>query len=469
MKLSILIPVYNEAFTVQDVMAKVQAVRLPDGIEKEIIAVDDCSKDDTLNSLKQLAEQYGNLQVFHHELNQGKGAAIRTAIEKSTGDIVVIQDADLEYDPEDYNTLLKPILKGVADVVYGSRFLPSTYRRVLYFWHSMGNRFLTMLSNMFTDLNLTDMETCYKMVRGDILRSIPIRSDRFGMEPELTAKLAKRGCRIYEVPISYHGRTYAEGKKITWWDGVKALFVIIYYRLVDDLYTDQYGHGILHSLSRTHRFNSWMAETIRPWVGDEVLEIGAGMGNLTRQFLPRKSYVASDLDPLHLHYLENLYEGNSRVNVARIDIEKAEEIEPHARKFDTVICLNVIEHVEDDVSAMKNILTALKPGGRACILTPNNPDLFGTLDEVLEHRRRYTEKDLRDKLESAGFEVEKVFTLNSAAVPAWWLNGKIMKRKYLGKLQLKIFDYLVWLLRVIDPILPWKGLSVVAIAKKPEA
>jgi len=213
-KLSIVIPVYNEKATVESLLAQVVAAPLPEGVERELVVVDDGSEDGTLPLLRRLAEQ-GTLpfRLIEHERNRGKGAALRTGFAVTTGDIVLIQDADLEYDPCEYPGLLQPILDDKADVVYGSRFLGGP-RRVLFFWHYLGNKLLTLVSNMFTDLNLSDMETCYKVFRGDLVRGLDLRSDRFGIEPELTAKVAKAQARIYEVPISYHGRTYAEGKKI---------------------------------------------------------------------------------------------------------------------------------------------------------------------------------------------------------------------------------------------------------------
>jgi len=229
MKLSIVIPVYNERQTVELLLKRVEAVPY----DKEIILVDDASTDGTREILERLARDHGDqVRLFLHTRNRGKGAAIRTAIEQVTGDIAIIQDADLEYDPKDYPALLEPILEGHADVVFGNRFHGGPHR-VLYFWHYVGNRFLTNLCNMATNLNLSDMEVGYKVFRTDVLQRLRLKSDRFGIEPELTVKVAKLGCRIYEVPIAYHGRTYAEGKKITWRDGIAALYCILRYRLFD--------------------------------------------------------------------------------------------------------------------------------------------------------------------------------------------------------------------------------------------
>jgi glycosyltransferase involved in cell wall biosynthesis len=227
-RLTVVIPVYNEKDTIGKIVEAVEAVPLP-GIEKEIVLVDDCSTDGTRGILKEGFE--GRCRVIYHDRNRGKGAALRTGFASATGDVVLIQDADLEYDPNEYPKLLRPILEGKADVVYGSRFVGSGEKRVLYYWHSVGNRFLTTLSNMFTNLNLTDMETCYKVFRREILAKVRIEENRFGFEPEITAKVAKLGCRIYEVGITYSGRTYAEGKKINWKDGVRAIFCILKYNL----------------------------------------------------------------------------------------------------------------------------------------------------------------------------------------------------------------------------------------------
>lgn len=466
-KLSILIPVFNEAELLPSVIARLLAAPFIQEIPTEIVAVNDGSTDRSGEILNALANSHpATLRVIHHPRNCGKGAAVRTAIAHATGEIGVIQDADLEYNPKDLPQLLRPLVEGHADVVYGSRFASSAERRVMYFWHSLANHVLTTACNAVANLNLTDMGTGYKAFRLSLIRSIPLRQDGFGFEPELTVKLAQRGAALYEVPISYRGRTYDEGKKIRKIDALVILWAIANYGLRRDVYLDS-GARILDALAQTPRFNRWMAATIRPWIGERVLEIGSGIGNLSQYLLPgRRRYVASDIDEEHLSRLRVRFQNRPHVEPALCDLARADDFVPLAGQADTVICLNVLEHIADDAAGLRNIAAALEPGGRAIILVPQDQRIYGTLDKVLGHYRRYSQPDLRARLEAAGFQVERVLEFNRATRPGWWWNGRVLRRQHFGRMQLWIFDRLVWLWRRLDALLPWPAVSIIAIGRK---
>jgi glycosyltransferase involved in cell wall biosynthesis len=467
-QLSVVMPVYNERYLVRVAIERVLRVESPLISRLELIVVDDGSTDGTREVLRELArEREGAFRYLEHDRNLGKGAAVRTGIDQATGTVTVIQDADLEYDPQDLPRLLVPFIEHGADAVYGSRFLTSDYRRVLYFRHSLGNAFLTFLASLITDLNLSDMETCYKAVRTDLLKSIPIRSPDFRLEPELTIKLAKRGARLFEVPISYAGRTYTEGKKIGFRDGFLAVVAMLHWWLIDDLYRpDEYGSNILVDLASTPNFNRWMADTLRPFVGARVLEVGAGIGNLSRQFLPRERYTATDVNPHYLHYLDNQAEGRPYMDVQRFDLSNPAEARHLGGGYDTVLCVNVLEHVADENQALTNLRTVLAPDGRAVVLVPQNQKLYGTLDEALEHVKRYSRRELKEALEKNGFEVERILDFNRVTTPAWWVNGILLRRRHFSRLQLKIVNQLTWLFRLLERVLPWHGASLIAVARR---
>jgi glycosyltransferase involved in cell wall biosynthesis len=467
--LSVIVPVYNERYLVGAMLSQLKDLSIEGVSNLEILTVDDGSTDGSDRVLEQFAtSDPERFKFIKHLTNRGKGAAVRSGIEAATGDLIVFQDADLEYDPRDYARLVRPFLEDGADVVYGSRFGSAERRRVLLFRHQLGNRLITFISNLFTDLNLSDVETCYKMLRAPLLKSIPLRSNDFAMEIEITAKVAKRQCNIFEVPISYRGRTYREGKKIGWRDGVKALYTAFKYWLIDDLYRDDaYGGQILHSLDRVRRFNGWMADAIRPWLGARVLEIGAGIGNITGWMIPRDLYVASDINSNYLHYLQNFAAGKPYLEVERVDLEEPESFTLLRQRFDTVICLNVLEHVRDPLAALQNIFSALEPGGRVLLYVPSGPKRFSSLDEALGHRCRYDRETLESELSTTGFEIEHVSSFNRFSVPGWWWNGRVLKKRSFSRLQLKLLNALVPILRRLDRLLPWKGLGLIAIARRP--
>jgi glycosyltransferase involved in cell wall biosynthesis len=475
LSLSILVPVYNEQYLVESSLGRLEVLAESHSLDRvRVIVVNDASTDQTGEALRRVREELERPNatrlewVFQeHKKNQGKGAAIRTALEHADTDLVVIHDADLEYHPQDLLKMIPLFATEDADAVYGSRFLASDYRRVLFFRHSLGNKLLTILTNIVTDLNLTDMETCYKMVRTDLLKSIPLDSDRFGIEPEITIKLAKREARIFEVPIRYSGRTYGEGKKITWKDGVKALGALLKYGISDRIYkADEHGSEILARLNRAPRFTKWMADTIRPYLGERILEIGAGIGNLTANLVPRSVYWASDINPHYLERLKKLKQTRPYLQVQYTDAT-AEETYPE-QQFDTVLCLNVVEHLEDDVSALRNIRASLEKNGLAIVLVPNGPGLYGSLDRVLGHYRRYNRQQLIQACQQAGFRVEKILKFNRIGAPGWWWNGRILKKDTFGFWQIKTLNTILPVIRPIDRFLPFPHLSWIVILRVDE-
>ncbi len=467
MLLSILIPVYNERTVVEQSLSLVLSSPLPENIDRELVIVDDCSTDGTSDILKRLAEKEPRIRLFRQPVNQGKGAAVRTAIEKASGDFCLIQDADLEYDPGEYSKLLRPLLDGHADAVFGSRYLSGEQTRVLPFWHSMINKGLTLISNMFSNLNVTDMETCYKVFRADLLKSIPIRSNRFGFEPEITMKVSKRKLRVYEVPISYHGRTYEEGKKIGWKDGLKALGVILYFWLIDDLYVPSYGRGLLNNLTGTPQYVSWITKVIRPALGDTVLEAGAGLGNLTGRLMGKKlRYVAGEHDPLYLHALRNRFLRTPSVTVSDLDPETGAGFEKWEAQFDSALCANLLENVDQPQAVLGALARSLKQGGSLVVLVPQGPGLYGSVDQELGHRRRFSAEMLQGMLEKEGLRVETERHINKLGTVGWWFASKMLRKRKISRPALKLWDKTVWLQKAIDRVLPWRGLTLVMVARK---
>jgi len=464
-KFSILIAAYNEELTLRRCLERVLAVSLPGELHREVILVDDGSTDNTWRIAKELSERHPELKVFRHEENQGKGAAIRRAIFEMTGDVAVFQDADLEYDPADYSRLLRPILDGRADVVFGSRFLGEE-RKVLYFWHSAGNRLLTLLANMLNNLNLSDMETCYKAFVADRLRAIPLVSNRFGIEPEITAKVARNRLRVYEVPVSYNGRTYEEGKKIGWRDGLAAFWYILKFRFSSN-YADA-GKVALDALEQAPRFNRWMYDSIRPFLGTQVAELGSGRGNLSKLLKTGRSLLATDNRPEYLEELQTRWSEDQTVQVASLDLCQSSDYE-RLRGFtpDTVVCLNVLEHIEDDRAVLANLCKVLPDNSRLVFLVPFNPKLTSEFDRQIGHFRRYDEGELEAKMIESGFLVEGQFFFNKIGVLAWWIGNKLSGQRTITSWQLKLYNLLTPLFRCLDRLLPWTGLSTIVVARKP--
>lgn len=461
---SVLIPLYNEEKFIGEVLDRV----CTGGIASEAIVVDDGSSDRSAWVVEQYIHEHPDcpIQLLRHTENRGKAAAIRTALAEAKSAFSIVQDADLEYDPADYGDILDPLFAGEADLVIGSRFLISGENRARYVRQAVANRFLTGLTNAAASLKLTDMASGLKAFRTALAQTIPLQSERFGFDAELPVKFARRHARIVEVPASYRGRSYAEGKKIRPRDAFALMRTILHAAFSSDLHVNP-ASAMLCAMENANRFNRWMADAILPYVGGDVLEIGAGIGNLTRLLcIGRRRYVVTDLDREYVNQVATLMRRQPNVSTAICDVSNARDFAPFRGRMDTVICLNVLEHVKDDLTSLRNIHSCLKPGGRAILLVPQGPFAFGSFDRILGHFRRYTREEFEQKILATGFSLERIFSFNRATYPGWLLNAKMLGRQKLSRAQLTLFDFAVPLVRRLDPYLPWPATSLIAVCSR---
>ena len=455
--LSVVMPCFNEAATVEAALRTV----LASPWTAEVIVVDDGSDDGSADLVAGVTDP--RVRLLRQPHNQGKGAALRRGFIEATAQYVIVQDADLEYDPAEYGRVLAPLLDGAADVVFGSRFHSSAPHRVLYYWHSVGNRLLTTLSNMTTNLNLTDMETCYKAFRREVIQSVDIEEDRFGFEPEITAKVAAAGWRVYEVGITYHGRTYAEGKKINWRDGVHALWCIGRYGYPRARRRRGRGGGgarppaafseadaelaaTLDNLDDATHYASWIVDLVRPYVRGDVCEVGSGHGTLTTLLAPLGQVdrvVACEPSDRAVEVLDDRVAGDSRVEVVHGDFDIAAK----DRSFDSVVVVNVLEHIEDDAAAMAAFAASLREGGHVVVFAPAFEALYSEFDGRIGHYRRYRKSTLTALMMRAGLEVVEARYVNTVGAAAWWLFARKLGRVPTTSPLVRVYD------RVVVPLL----------------
>lgn len=446
--LSVVMPCYNEANTIAVVIDRV----LASPFVGELIVVDDGSSDESLKRVSEIRDS--RIRLFSQPHNMGKGAALRRGLLAASLKYVLIQDADLEYDPREYGALLDPLLDGRADVVFGSRFHTQRPHRVLYYWHSVGNRFLTFLSNMATNLNLTDMETCYKVFKREVIHQVVIEEDRFGFEPEITAKVAKGGWVIYEVGISYSGRTYEEGKKIGWRDGVRALYCIARYGLdpSDDARrnkrtlaplsaaeVDQKLSSVLHNVEGAKNYAAWIYDLIKPYARGRTLEVGAGHGAISQHLVGIGPLTLSDPSDECIERLRERFATKPDVTIVQADVATI----TRTNTFDTVVMINTLEHIEQDVQTLSDITAALSPDGYLLLLVPASESLYSKFDASVGHHRRYGRGELITRAYQAGLEVVDIRYVNSVGALTWWASAKQLGLDPTSGYGMKFYDAVV--------------------------
>ena len=452
--ISIIIPAYNERATIPIILKRIKNVPL----DKEIIVVDDGSCDGTKEYLESLADPI--IKVVFHPKNLGKGAAVRTGFQYANGEVIIIQDADLEYHPDEYPELIKPIVDGRADVVYGSRFIGT--HRVFLFNHYIGNKIINFFANMLYNTMLSDMMTGYKVFRQGAVKNLKLKANGFGIEAEITAEIFKQGLRVYEVPISYSGRSYEEGKKINWYH----FFVVFYWLLRQKFIITNIPLDTLLKMGTLKNYNRWIYEQLKYYLGRRILEIGAGVGSITRYLLCADQLTIVDISDENISYLKRYFQEYPHVRILKQDITNSMQEELKINDFDTIVCLNVLEHIENDRGALINIHALMKEDARLIITVPALPFLMGSLDFAHGHYRRYTKSGLLDLLKSTGFSVEKINYFDFLGTLGWFLNAKILRRKSFSQLQLWFFERFSWLFKLESNLrLPF-GKSLVVICKK---
>lgn len=463
--LAVLIPVFNEVQSIKRLINRVLAS--PNEVELRVVIVDDCSSDGSGAVLDALALEDSRITVLHHRTNQGKGAAIRTAIDAATGDFAIIQDADFEYDPNDYARIIAPLLTGAADAVFGSRYLSGMERQVRGYWHSLGNGFLTTCFNIIHDAHLSDMETCYKAMPLKILKSLRLTTNRFGIEPELAARLIAVRARIVEVPISYYPRGYGDGKKIGWKDGLEAIYLIVKFKYFDSIPCLDAAMLRHLAMAKAPLYQKAIAREITPYLGARVLEVGAGIGNLAKHMPGGKVLIlAEPVKEFRLQLASNMdYRDNVIISEEDVFSEQGAAWAKSLRP-DTVINVNQLELMDDDKVALDSLASSVAPGGRVVLLLSSQQSLYGSLDNALGRRRRYSRESVNGLLKAVGLKVVDEQWFGKLVLIGWFFESKICRRQFFATKSVSWVDLLSPCMKRIDRCLPWDGLSLLVVAQK---
>lgn len=442
--LSIIIPVYNEEKTVKKLVDKVDRIN----IDKQIIIVDDGSRDGSREIIRNLETKSPLIKKYHHQ-NKGKGSAIQTGLRAATGKYTVIQDADLEYYPTDLEKLIEPLKRGESNVVYGSRFKYAEKGIYSSFWFYSGGQIVNWLTNFLYGLDITDEPTCYKIMDTQLLKSLKLEATGFEFCPEVTAKLALRGERIIELPIRYHPRHFDEGKKINWRDGLIAIQTLLKYRFQKRKNSMTTG---LEMVSLAKNYNRWIFSQFARYVKGDVLEIGGGIGTFTGMLTDKADSITSlEIDRKYLQQLNHRFKNHSKVKIKNLDLTKKTHLKKLRGRFDLIIMINVLEHIKDHQQMLVNLESKLKPGGKLFVFVPAHQCLYSQWDKSVGHYRRYSKEQLIVLAENAGFRINQAGYFNGVGAFGWWLN-KLLKSQPGDKgltWQTLFFD------RLIVPIFAW--------------
>jgi glycosyltransferase involved in cell wall biosynthesis len=493
MKLSIIIPVYNEVNTILEIVRRVQQ----EPHEKEIIIIDDGSTDGTVELLNiiedlnpkvrslpeaglgvserqknipslgsadvsKLAAGFFTIKIIYNPENKGKGFCLRRGFAEASGDIVIIQDADLEYYPAEYGNLIQKIEEGLADVVFGSRFLGA--HRVFYFYNYVGNILINLFANGILNTNLTDCMTCYKAFRKNALEKLLLSANGFGIEMEMTSEVFRRRLRVYEVPISYNGRTYEEGKKIKRIDFLRCCFWL----LKASLRRLDVGSDTLLKLTSAVNNNRWIFNKIKPFIGSRIIEFGAGIGTISKFIVgPKRSVTLTDINNNYIEYLKERFGWNPHVNILKMDANNIDET-AFGEKFDTVVAINILEHLENDSNVLRSLKKIMVPGGKLILVVPAHGILFSEFDKKLGHFRRYSRADLSKKLVDNGYDIEILKHFNFLSAIGWFFSFKFFKSRRMPITQVILADRTIPLIGFIEKYFQFPfGLSLFCVALAP--
>jgi len=464
-KLSVLMPVHNQHYSLRRIVERVMSS--PVGMDIELVIVDDGSEDWSVGKIMELSRQYPNIKAVFHPEMQGKGSAIQTAIKHMTGDVAIIQEPDPAYDPAQYPQLLDPILRNLADVVFGSRMAGGGVQRVLSLHRAQGIRFLTGLTNLLFNVKLTDAETSYQVFRADILKQTVLRTRGPAILVELAARMAQWNIRVVEVPISYAPPTLREESLGPWSEVIAKIKTLLSVRFLRPCFTSHEGYYMLTAHHKATKFNRWVLSQFQRYIGNRVLEAGSGIGTLTDYLTDRQRLVCLDYEPFYLRMLRLRFGLLENLRAEHFDLTELTSYDRLLEeRFDTIICINVLEHLRNDVGVLHKFHEILEPSGHLILLVPHSKMLMSPADVNLGHYRRYEREELANLVNQAGFDVVELFGFNRLGGLGWFVANRLLGRTVNTPTQLRWFDRLMPIVKLCEYVLPFRHVSLICVARK---